>query len=396
MKIIHKHLRRVLRPGWHRIFEDPRGKSGSWLFGDLLNQVFKGMLGGCRNLRHLELVTSLSGRRLADTTVWDVLVKLNAAPLNEEIARGVKEAARSHELDDRELPFNLVAIDGKSIAVNTKPVTTDSVNRSQKGAKKYVNTAFRAMLTSCSLKLLLGQHMIPRGTNERGALPTFIEHLVKLYGRTNLLEVVSVDAGITSKKNASYLTSCGINYIMALKNKRSSRMTQLAIALLGKDEQPLQVEREYSNGKTVTRSLYRSTAPEVKGWESATEVWRVDSTTHYGSGKVVVETRYFVSSIPQSRLSHRQVLRAVRLHWGIENNANWVLDTAWQEDDNPWCNKALELMTLLRVLAFNIIARLKFRRLRAIVKRALPWKNLLDIVQRTLFPLKNTEVAAVL
>jgi hypothetical protein len=49
----------------------------------------------------------------------------------------------------------------------------------------------------------------------------------------------------------------------------------------------------------------------------------------------------------------------------------------------------LELISLLRLLAYNAIARLKFRRLRSNKNRATPWRDLLDIVGRVLFPLKN-------
>jgi predicted transposase YbfD/YdcC len=336
----------------------------------------------------LEHLTNLSGKRLPDTTVWDLLVEIDPTPLNDEIARGVKDAARSHELDNKELPINLVVIDGKSVAVNPTPVNENSINRSQKGCRKYVNMMLRAVYASSSLKLHLGQHVMPKGTNEKGAFPAFVDKLKALYGRTKLLEVISVDAGYTSKKNAQYLASNKIDYIMALKNQRFSRITQAALAMLGTLKQPDRIEQERVNGKTVTRSLFRCTAPKLDGWESAREFWRVQSNTEYLNGKVVVETRYFVSSLAASRLSNRQVLHAVRLHWSIENNANWVLDTAWEEDGNPWCNKALELVTLLRLLAYNIIARLKFRRIRSEKNRGLPWKDILAIVQRVLFPLK--------
>ena len=148
-------------------------------------------------------------------------------------------------------------------------------------------------------------------------------------------------------------------------------------------------EIEKVNGKLVTRSLYRVEAAIVKGWESATEFWRVDSATEYSSGKIVKETRYFATSIALSKLSNTQVMRTVRRHWSIENNANWVLDTAWQEDRNTWCNKALELISLLRLLAYNAIARLKFRRLRSEKNRSITWRDLLDVVCSVLFPLKN-------
>jgi predicted transposase YbfD/YdcC len=391
MKIIQKYLGQVLRPGWHKILQDPRRKSERSLEA-ILTAVMKGMLGGCRNLRSLELKTGLN--RIPDTTIWDLLVKIDPTPLSQEIARGVKEAARSHEFDDKELPINLVVIDGKSVSVNTTPVNENSINRSQKGCKKYVNMVLRAFYASSSLKLHLGQHIMPKETNECGAFPAFVDKLIGLYGRTKLLEVISVDAAYTSKANARYLVSKGIKYILALK--KSHLITQSARALLGTRDTPDRRECEKVNGKLVTRSLYRVEAAIIKGWESATEFWRVDSQTEYSNGKVVEESRYFVTSIAISKLSDAQVLRTVRRHWNIENNANWVLDTAWQEDRNPWCNKALELVSLLRLLAYNAIARLKFRRLRAKRNRAISWRDLLDIVNSLLFPLKNMNSFATL
>jgi len=387
MKIIQNHLGRVLRSGWHKILQDPRRKSERSL-GDILTAVMSGMLSGCRNLRKLEHQTELRGSRIPDTTMWDLLVKIDPTALHQEIARGVKEAARSHEFDDKDLPINLVVIDGKSISVNSRPVNENSINRSQKGCKKYVNMVLRAIYASSPLKLHMGQYIMPKGTNECGTLPAFVDRLIALYQRTNLLEVVSVDAGYTSKTNAQYLASKGIKYIMALK-REGSFITQSAIALLGTQRTPDREETEKANGKLITRSLYRAQASVVKGWESATEFWRVDSKTQYSNGKIIMETRYFTTSIAVSKLSDSQVMRTVRRHWSIENNANWVLDTAWQEDRNPWCNKALELISLLRLLAYNAIARLKFRRLRSNKNRATPWRDLLDIVGRVLFPLKN-------
>jgi hypothetical protein len=255
----------------------------------------------------------------------------------------------------------------------------------------------RAFYASSTLKLHLGQYIMPKTTNECGAFPAFVDRLMALYQRTNLLEVVSVDAGYTSKKNAQYLASNGIKYVMVLKEKDGKTITRQAMNLLGARATPDRKESEKVSGKLVTRSLYRVKAPIVEGWESATELWRVDSETLYSSsGKIVRETRYFVTSVAISKLSDLHVLRTVRRHWSIENNANWVLDTAWEEDKNPWCNKALELITLLRLIAYNAIARLKFRRFRSIRMRSTAWKDILDIVSSILFPLKYIENLATL
>ena len=94
--------------------------------------------------------------------------------------------------------------------------------------------------------------------------------------------------------------------------------------------------------------------------------------------------RYFVTSIPLGKLTDVQVLDAIRMHWAIENNANWVTDTAWAEDDSPWCNKALVFVSLLRMLAFNVLSRLKTRRLRKKEDRQRSFKSIMQLVYAVL------------
>ena len=64
------------------------------------------------------------------------------------------------------------------------------------------------------------------------------------------------------------------------------------------------------------------------------------------------------------KVLHLLVECKIRMNWGIENNANWIFDTAWKEDNAPWCNNGFKFFTLLRILCYNIISRLKTRRLR--------------------------------
>jgi hypothetical protein len=156
--------------------------------------------------------------------------------------------------------------------------------------------------------------------------------------------------------------------------------------LLGPRTRAQAVEKEQVNGKFIARKLYRCAAPPLKGWQHATELWRVAKETRHSDGTISSENRYFITSLPASRLTDRQVLKAVRLHWSIENNANWVLDTAWQEDSHPWCNRARQLLSLLRIIAYNAIARFKygpFSRPNAI---GLTWAQALHLARVVLFP----------
>ena len=91
------------------------------------------------------------------------------------------------------------------------------------------------------------------------------------------------------------------------------------------------------------------------------------------TGKTEEETRYFMTSLEPTVLSAQQVLEAVRMHWGIENCANWTLDALWKEDSAPWTSRAMTLVAYIRMMAFNVIARLKTRLFKSRKNRALAW-----------------------
>ena len=99
-----------------------------------------------------------------------------------------------------------------------------------------------------------------------------------------------------------------------------------------------------------------------------------------------MENRYFITSLPWDRLSGDEILRLVRLHWGVENGCHWTMDVVLGEDDHPWCTqgRALRMLSWLRLLAYNVLRLLRDRYLRSTAGRTMAWDELRRLVRRAL------------
>jgi len=389
--VIKNHLLRTIPHKFDRILEDPRSTvNQEWNFGYVIKMLLFGILSGCKTLRDIETFTEGYDERIPDTTLDNIITEVNAEPLRAAIAQDVKRALRDHELPKSDFPVRITAIDGKCVSISQQEVGPFS-QRSDNGSKEYfVNRALRAFHVSNDTKLFLGQREIHGKSAETSEFQPFIETLIADYGKTNLLEVVSVDAGMTSKGNADYLVNNELGYIMALKGPQVV-LYESAQRLLGSRSEADRETIEIANGNTVTRKFWRCIVSEENkhGWSHLQEFWRIEQiTVNDKTGKQEVETRYFLSSIDSTKLSNTQAMQAIRMHWGIENNGNWVFDTAFAEDDAPLSNRALVLVSLLRIYAYNIISRLMNRRLRKANARKISWKGTMQLIRTVLFELK--------
>ena len=385
LKVIQGHIERVLPGNWWKCIDDFRfSDSREWNLDYVLEVLLAGALTGCKTLRDVETLSELYAERIPDTTLHDIMVRLNPEGLRELVAKGVKQALREHELPRDEFPVRIVAIDGKYLYSTNKAVNECSEPISGGGQDKmFRHMALRAVYVSSETTLYLGQREIEcKGAETKNFVP-LLDHLFQLYGRCGLLEVISVDAGIVSKQNAQETRDRGLHYIMALKGSQPT-LYALACSLLAQST-PICTRSEIYNGKDVTRTLYRVAASTVEGWKHLTEFWKeVTVSTEPGSNESSTDTRYFMTSLPLATLSNVQVLQAIRMHWGIENNANWCFDVNFQEDSAPWTSRAMVLVSYLRMIAYNILSRLKTRRLKAQRHRALRWKDLFKFVEHAL------------
>lgn len=225
--------------------------------------------------------------------------------------------------------------------------------------------------------IVLGQVKTSEKSNEITAIPELLEWL-DVRGAT-----VTIDAMGCQKAIAEKIIAKGGDYLLALKGNQSGlyddvclHFEQPAPASLTRMTRAETIDK--GHGRIEVRQCRASTDidwlrvrhPE---WKNLGSVVAIDSERHSGD-MTTQETRYFISS---SLVPAQQLLAAVRLHWGIENQLHWVLDMSFGEDqsrirkDNAPTNVAI-----IRHAALNMIRQAKKKRMTIkLMRKAAGWDD---------------------
>jgi predicted transposase YbfD/YdcC len=379
----NKHLLRTADFNWEEFVEDPRDRRGrQWKLNSLLDAAWHGMLSGLATLRDVELQTEYA-KRVPDTTLWDLLVGLDPQPFRSLLMREVKKAERAKELEP-DLPFSVVAIDGKCVWTGIRDMGELCQRQSSKEREAYSIRVLRAQLVGGPTKLIIGQQAIAADKGEATTFSQFYDRLIEDYGATDLLAVITLDAGLNAKSIADHIHKSGRAYVTGLKMPQRE-ISREAKRLLERRRKPdAQTDWEQRSGGRIRRLLFRTS--QIEGfheWKHLKQAWRIRQETER-DGKVTVEERYFMTSLTEGQTKGELPLQLVRAHWAIENTGNWVLDTQWREDDCPWSSRAIEVVSLLRLLAYNVLTRLKTRRLRSGYNRRRTWRDIITLVRDAL------------
>lgn len=381
---------------------DPRAKRGRrWSLSELCNAALLGLLSNCPSLRDLEGLTDDLGptgrqyvaKRVPDTTLWDLLPRLSVQELRAKLCQQVKAAWRRKSLTPVGLPCGVLAIDGKGLGAleHDAEGTAQKGLRSHDGSPYWLARMLRAVLTSAEARPCLDQLPIGAKTNEMGDFPRLWQLIVEAYGKNNdLFEIVTVDAGLTSRGNADLIHEAHKAYVMAIKGPQPELLAE-AERLLGRRRKPdAETPWERAKGKRIQRQLFRTDEMAgYHGWTHLRQAWRVLQVTEAADGTVEREERYFVTSVPWGRLSPNQVLAVVRGHWGVENDCFWTLDVQWLEDSVPWCSsgRAVEVLSWLRLMAYNLVQsarrrHLRLRRADGTLEPPPPWRRVFAWVRQ--------------
>ena len=234
--------------------------------------------------------------------------------------------------------------------------------------------------------IVLGQIKNQEKSNEITAIPELLEWLDARGA------IVTIDAMGCQKAIAEKIIAKGGDYLLALKGNQGNLHDDVRLHFEHPDVSSLanmtMTETcDKGHGRVEVRRCrvsqeidwLKQRHPE---WHQLTSIVAIDSERHIGES-VAKETRYFISS---KAATADQLLAAVRLHWGIENQLHWVLDMSFGEDqsrirkDNAPTNIAI-----IRHAALNMIRQAQKKRTSIkLMRKAAGWNNavLKDILEK--------------
>ena len=203
--------------------------------------------------------------------------------------------------------------------------------------------------------LVLGQRRVDDKSNEITAVPDLLRTL-ELSGC-----IVTLDAMGCQRRIAREIIEADAQYVLALKGNQGAAhkeiQSYLDAAIVGADPTLAHCEHiEKGHGRIETRRYWQSTdigwfADRGK-WEGLRSVGVVESVRDI-RGQTSTERRYYLSSL---ELDVEKFARAIRSHWGVENQLHWVLDVVFGEDQSrARTGHAAENLATLRRWALNLL-----------------------------------------
>lgn len=207
-------------------------------------------------------------------------------------------------------------------------------------------------------RLVLGQTKVDDKSNEIPIVPELL----------NMLEItgciVTTDALNCQKKTAQKVVEKGADYVLEVKDNQEGLHTAIQELFAYAEEQAF-VDCDYhktvnkGHGRIEIREGWTTSAPDYLWYLPNLEDWiglqsiAMVKSQRQTDRETTVEYRYFISSLDSDA---QQTLKAVRTHWGIENQLHWILDVVFREDDcRVRQGNAAQNLAALRHIALNLL-----------------------------------------
>lgn len=295
--------------------------------------------------------------RVSDTTQYELLSRTPPEGFRKTLWGQIRKDIDSKAITNNLFTQGVISYDGKGGGSGLGEPPNELCRRSvcdAKGTIFWDVFVLRGCLTSSSARPCIDQEIIPEKKGEATTFPIMLERDVKRFPR--LFRYVTGDAGLASRTNAQKTLELNKVYFFQIKGN-FSRVFPLANGLLSMS--PVVAEtNERAQGLHVCRQLRRIEIPPEVSFPGATQFVGVRQIRTKDDGTIETEDRVFITAIPLDELSADKLLLLVRLHWGIENGANWTCDVIFEEDTRRPCNQENGPLVAiwLMAIAYNIVA----------------------------------------
>lgn len=241
------------------------------------------------------------------------------------------------------LEARVIAIDGKSV-------------RGSGSVVRGIKPLHLVSAYATEAGVMLAQQRCEEKSNEITAIRALLPSLA-LKGA-----IVTIDAMGCQTEIAQTVLRQGGDYLLSVKDNQpklhEAIQEYFAIAQAEgfRNLQPdVSQTLDKGHGRLETRRCTVVAAPayleELERWKGVRALVKIEARRESGA-KVETETRYAITSLAPNA---GQILRAVRLHWGIENGFHRCLDVAFREDASAiWLRNAAANFALLRRFALNL------------------------------------------
>lgn len=245
---------------------------------------------------------------------------------------------------------DIISIDGKSV-------------RGSGGGGKGLKPIHMVSAWSSAAGLTLGQIKTSEKSNEITAIPRLLQ-VLNIVGC-----IITIDAMGCQTKIANAIIKKQGEYVLAVKENQENLLTEIKDYFDDAEKtnylslHPYKAEtKEKNRGRLEERHLVQigectllSRFHEFAGARSILKLHR----EIYRDGKRTEEIQFYISSLEASEKSVKDLMRAVRAHWRIENQCHWVLDVTLREDA---CRTrdlvAAENLSVARKIVLALVKRL--------------------------------------